>query len=143
MTPDTPERCPCCGNARLAPSSRPGRVVRYRNTAITLPSDLPLLCCRRCKYEDLSFAALPSGLLETLYRSSLRERAMLAIARLKLYSSKRRVELLLNLSHGYLSRLGSGDGIAGAPLVSLIALLAANPELIDQLEGYWTMPPRG
>jgi hypothetical protein len=48
---------------------------------------------------------------------------------------------LLSLSHGYLSRLGAGDGIPGAQLVSLLALLAAHPELIDQLESYWTLPP--
>ncbi len=49
---------------------------------------------------------------------------------------------LLNLSQGYLSRLKACEkGVPGAPLVSLLALLAAHPNLIDELEDFWTMPP--
>lgn len=137
------QRCPCCSSANLTLRPRPGRVVRYRNTALTLPSDLRLPSCRRCKYENLSMAALPSGLLESLYRNNLRERAILAIARLQPHGSMRKLERQLNLSQGYLCRLSAGDGIPGAPLVSLLALLAAQPALIDHLEAYWTLPPTG
>lgn len=48
---------------------------------------------------------------------------------------------LLNLSQGYLSRLREGDGVPGAPLVSLLALLAKHAQLITEQEDYWTMPP--
>ncbi len=51
------------------------------------------------------------------------------------------MDRLLGLSHGYLSRLGAGDWVPGAQLVCLLALLAAHPELIDQIESYWTLPP--
>lgn len=136
-----PHRCPCCGAAQLRAGCRPGRVLRYRNTALTLPPQLALPSCKRCKYEDLSLAALPSELVESLYRSRLCERAQSAIARLRPHRSQKRFELLLNLSPGYLSRLGSGDGVPSAPLVSLLALLAEHPELIDWLEAYWTLPP--
>ena len=51
------------------------------------------------------------------------------------------MDSLLNLSQGYLSRLKAGAGIPGAPLVSLLALLAAHPQLLSELEDYWTMPP--
>ena len=122
---------------------RPGRVLRYRNTALTLPADLPRPSCKRCKYEDLSLATLPSELAESLYRDSLRERAQRAIARLRPHRSQKRIELLINLSQGYLSRLGADDGSPSAPLVSLLALLAAHPELLGELEAFWTLLPEG
>jgi hypothetical protein len=40
-----------------------------------------------------------------------------------------------------LSRLKAGDGSPAAPLVSLLALLAAHPQLLGELEDYWTLPP--
>ncbi|WP_158257553.1 type II toxin-antitoxin system MqsA family antitoxin [Haliangium sp. UPWRP_2] len=141
MTHPSPSRCPCCGYAKVVPAGRPGRVLRYRNTALTLPPDLSLSHCQRCKYEDLSLAALPGELLESLYRSSLRERAQLAIARLHRHLSKNKLELLLNLSHGYLCRLGAGHGVPSAALVSLLTLLAEHPDLLRELEAYWTLPP--
>ena len=129
MAPPKGERCPCCGYRSVLPSARPGRVVRYRNAALTLPADLRLPACRRCKHEPLGLSALPPELLESLYRADLRHRAAVAI------------ELLVHLSQGYLSRLRAGDGVPGAPLVSLLALLAAHPQLIGELEDYWTIPP--
>ena len=134
--------CPCCGYAAVIPSARPGRVVRYRNAALTLPAELRLPACRRCKYEpQLGLDTLPPELLEPLYRDQLRQRVVLAIARLQGCRSLRRTELLLNLSQGYLSRLKAGAGVPAAPLVSLLALLAAHPQLIGELEDYWTLPP--
>ena len=135
------ERCSCCGYTSVLPSARPGRVVRYRNAALTLPADLRLPACRRCKHEPLAPGALPPELLESLYRADLRHRAAVAIARVQSHRSQRRIELLVHLSQGYLSRLRAGDGVPGAPLVSLLALLAAHPQLIGELEDYWTIPP--
>ena len=135
------QRCPCCGYAAVMPSARPGRVVRYRNAALTLPAELRLPVCQRCKYEPLGLDTLPPGLLESLYRDNLQKRVAVAIARLQGVRSQHRTELLLSLSQGYLSRLLAGDGVPSAPLVSLIALLAAHPQLIGELEAYWTLPP--
>ena len=133
--------CPCCGYAAVIPLARPGRMVRYRNTVLTLPADLRLPACRRCKYEPLGLDTLPPELLESLYRDHLRQRVALAIERIQACRSQRRTELLLNLSQGYLSRLKAGGGVPGAPLVSLLALLASHPQLIGELEDFWTMPP--
>jgi hypothetical protein len=116
-------------------------VLRYRNTALILPADLRLPACRRCKYEPLTPGALPPELLETLYRADLCHRVAVAIARLQGHRSQRRLEILVNLSQGYLSRLRAGDGVPGAPLVSLLSILAAHPQLIGELEDYWTLPP--
>ena len=141
MAPPKGERCPCCGYASVHPLARPGRVVRYRNAALTLPAELCLPACRRCKYEPLGLDTLPPELLESLYRDNLQKRVAVAIARLQGFKSQRRTELLMNLSQGYLSRLKAGDGVPGAPLVSLLALLAAHPQLLGELEDYWTLPP--
>ena len=134
------QRCPCCGYAALRPTARPGRVVRYRNAALTLPADLRLPTCRRCKYESLGLDTLPPERLETLYQANLRQRVAAAIAGLQRHRPQRQIELLVNLAQGYLSRLKAGDGLPGAPLVSLLALLAAHPQLLDELERYWTLP---
>jgi len=134
------QRCPCCGYAAVIPAARPGRIVRYRNAALTLPADLRLPACRRCKYEPVGLDRLPPELLESLYRDHLRQRVAIAIARIQGCCSLRRTELLLNLSQGYLSRLKAGDGVPGAPLVSLLALLAGHPQLLSELADYWTMP---
>ena len=141
MAPSKGERCPCCGYASMHPLARPGRVVRYRNTALMLPAELCLPACRRCKYEPLGLDPLPPELLESLYRDNLQKRAAAAITRLQGFRSQRRTELLLGLSQGYLSRLRAGEGAPGAPLVSLLALLAAHPQLLAELEAYWTLPP--
>lgn len=141
MAPPKGERCPCCGYASMHPLARPGRVVRYRNAALTLPAELRLPACRRCKYEPLGLDAVPAELLESLYRDDLRQRVALAVARVQHYLPQRKTELLLGLSQGYLSRLRAGDGVPGAPLVSLLALLAAHPQLLGELEDYWTLPP--
>ena len=141
MAPPKGERCPCCGYASVHPLARPGRVVRYRNAALTLPAELCLPACRRCKYEPFGLDAVPAELLESLYRADLRQRVALAVARVQRYLPQRRIELLLGLSQGYLSRLRAGDGVPGAPLVSLLALLATHPQLIGELEAYWTLPP--
>ncbi len=136
------QRCPCCSYVAVIPAARPGRIVRYRNAALTLPSDLRLPACRRCKYEPVGLDTLPPDLLESLYRDHLRQRVAIAIARIQGCCSLRRTELLLNLSQGYLSRLKAGDGVPGAPLVSLLALLAGHPQLLSELEDFWTMPPK-
>lgn len=134
--------CPCCGYNAVIPVARPGRVVRYRNAVLTLPADLRLPACRRCKHEPLGLDALPSETLDSLYRANLQKCVAVAIERLHGVRSQRKTELLLNLSQGYLSRLKAGEkGVPGAPLVSLLALLAAHPNLVGELEDFWTMPP--
>ena len=114
--------------------------VRYRNAALTLPAELCLPDCRRCKYEPLGLDTLPPELLESLYRDNLQKCVAVAIARRQGFKSQRRTELLMNLSQGYLSRLKAGYGVPEAPLVSLLALLGANPPRLEELKRYWALP---
>jgi len=65
------QRCPCCGYAAVIPSARPGRVVRYRNAALTLPANLHNLCCGASRWHGLGarvgegFSGLPRTSVQT------------------------------------------------------------------------------
>ena len=135
-------KCPCCGRHAVRPVAQPGRVCRYRNAALTLPAELPVPTCGRCKHMLLSFDAVPglAAVLEATYRADLIQRAGLEIRRLGRAYSQRYTQAVLDLSHGYLSRLQAGDGVPSASLVSLLALLSSDPTRMAELERYWALP---
>lgn len=141
--------CPCCGRYAVRATAQPGRVCRYRNTVLTLPADLRVPTCRRCKHRILSFESVPelAAALEATYRAELVRRAAAAIQQLGQVCSQRKLEVLADLSQGYLSRLRAGDGVPSASLVSLLALLCAEPSRLEELARYWALPlapePRG
>ena len=62
------------------------------------------------------------------------------IRRLGQAYSQRHAQEVLDLSHGYLSRLLAGNGVPSATLVSLMALLAAEPARLEELKRYWALP---
>ncbi len=134
--------CPCCGRHAVRPTAQPGRVCRYRNTALTLPSDLLVPTCRRCKHLLLSFDSTPelAAALEATYRAELIQRAATEITRLRRRLSQRKLEVAIDLSQGYLSRLLAGAGVPSAVLVSLLALLSSEPSRLDELARYWALP---
>ena len=135
-------QCPCCGRHAVRPVAQPGRVCRYRNAALTLPAELPVPTCGRCKHMQLSFDAVPglAAALEATYRAELIQRAAVEIKRLGRAYSQRQTQEVLDLSLGYLSRLQAGDGVPSASLVSLLALLAADPTRLEELKRYWALP---
>ena len=47
--------------------------------------------------------------------------------------SQRRMEAILGLSQGYLSRLANGSGTPSPPLVALLTLLANDPSRLDEV----------
>ena len=134
--------CPCCGRHAVRPTAQPGRVCRYRNTALTLPADLLVPTCRRCKHLLLSFDSTPelAAALEATYRAELIQRAAAEITRLRRRLSQRKLEVAIDLSQGYLSRLLAGAGVPSAVLVSLLALLSSEPSRLDELARYWALP---
>jgi len=77
---------------------QPGRVLRYRNSALTLPADLLVPTCRRCRHQILSFESVPElqARLEATYRADLCERASVEIARLSRRYSQHRLEVALD-----------------------------------------------
>ena len=123
-------RCLKCSALTVQLRRRPGRTVRFRNmTALPVPDDFPIPTCRRCcaEYIDLDTAALLDVALVEAYVSELRRRVRIAIDRIIEHISQRRLELLLGLSQGYLSRLRAGSGRPSAPLVALLMFLALDP----------------
>jgi len=134
--------CPCCGRHAVRPLAQPGRVCRYRNAALTLPADLQVPTCRRCKHMLLSFESMPdlAATLEATYRAELVQRAAAEITKLSRVRSQRKLEAELDLSQGYLSRLRAGYGVPSASLVSLLALLSSDPTRLEELKRYWALP---
>ena len=135
-------KCPCCGRHAVRPTAQPGRVCRYRNAALTLPADLLVPTCRRCKHLLLSFESMPelAAALEATYRAELVQRAATEITKLRRCLSQRKLEVAIDVSQGYLSRLRAGHGVPSAALVSLVALLSAEPTGLDELARYWALP---
>jgi hypothetical protein len=132
--------CPRCRTKSLRLQARRGRVVRYRNMVIGLPALLKVPTCTKCQHADPWLLGDCSELLEDLRRTTLCKRASDAIATLApRYITQRQLELRLDLSPGYVSRLRAGAGVPSATLVCLLALLAADPERLKELEGYWDM----
>ncbi len=138
-------KCPCCGHHAVRPTAQPGRVCRYRNTALTLPPDLLVPTCRRCKHLLLSFDSMPelAAALESTYRAELVQRAAAEITKLSRRLSQRKLEVALGVSQGYLSRLRAGDGVPSASLVSLLALLASDAARLEPSspQGRRGLPP--
>ena len=134
--------CPCCGRHALRPARRPGRACRYRNLCLTLPAELPVPTCRLCKHMVLTYEAVPelAATLKQVFRAELVHRAAAEITQLSRFCSQRKLELALDLSQGYLCRLRAGQGVPSVVLVSLMALLRAEPARLEELHRYWALP---
>ena len=139
--------CPHCGGPAVRGRPRPGRTVRYRNlAALPVPADISLPSCPRCRIEfvDPETQARLQPLLHEAYRRVLQQRVRVSIDALMRHISQRKLELLLGLSQGYLSRLRSGGGNPSPELVSNLALLAGDPVArLAELERYWAEPVAG
>jgi len=144
MQPDKPLFCPECGRYTVQPCQRPGRTMRYRNLgALILPEDFAIPTCSACGTEtlDTETRTRVDAILSASYQHVLRQRIRRAIDTLMSYTSLRRLELLLGLSQGYLSRLRLGAGNPSAELVSHLALIAKDPSArLSELQQYWAEP---
>ena len=135
-------KCSCCGRRGLRPTREPGRALRYRNMCLTLPTELPVPTCRLCRHRVLTFESVPAleSTLTALFRAELVHRASVEITHLSEYYSQRRLEREIDLSQGYICRLRYGDGVPSVVLVSLLALLRADPHRLEELRAYWALP---
>lgn len=117
--------------------------MRYRNLAVPVPEDVLIPTCFRCRAEfvDAVLRKEIHARLHAPYQRALRLRARRAIDTLTEHMSQRRLELLLGLSQGYLSRLRAGACNPSPELVSNLALLAIDPKRrLVELERYWGEP---
>jgi hypothetical protein len=134
-------RCACCGNNSVRPRTGAGRFRPYRMMpALALPGDLPIPTCGRChaQYIDGATADALSQALHAAFEAELRRRAREAVAQVCKHISQRRLEKLIGLSQGYLSRLHAEQGTPSAALVALLALLAQDPPArLREVEVRW------
>ena len=135
-------KCLQCGARGVRPQRGPGRLHRFRNTNLYVPSSLELSTCLRCGRQVHSQEENQALLkvLNTEYQIQLSERAVQALASLRSHISKRRLEILVDLSQGYLSKVSASAQAPSAVLVSLLVLLAADPKRLFELEHYWLIP---
>ena len=140
--PSKARQCPCCGRHSLRLTREPGRACRYRHMYLTLPPELPVPTCLRCRHMVLTYESVPQldSTLKATFRAELVHRASVEISHLSAFYSQRRLERELDLSQGYLSKLCSGDSVPSAVLVSLLALLSSDPSRVEELKGYWALP---
>ncbi|MBL9044194.1 MAG: hypothetical protein JNM83_21475 [Myxococcales bacterium] len=75
------------------------------------------------------------------FLTDLRTRTRVAIDILSHHSSQRRLEHLLRLSQGYLSRLRARVSNQSAELVANLAMLCQDPpQRLAELEDFWALP---
>lgn len=137
--------CPICKvEGSVRPRKRPGRSIPYRTIpALPLPDDVAIPTCTRCKSEFLDEPTRKAlaPLLNRLFVAELRRRIHEAITVLSQVTSQRRLELLLGLSQGYLSRLKAGAGDPSAALVLQLQQLALDPlPRLKEAERIWGEP---
>ena len=145
MSAEHGTRCHDCGAFAVHPVARAGRTHKYREfVTLPIPVDFAVPTCSRCgkTHFDAATMAVLLPLLESEYRRLLRRRIRQLLERLNDHISQRRLESLLGLSQGYLSRLRSGSGMPSTELVGHLALLANDPAgRLRELEQFWSQPP--
>jgi hypothetical protein len=108
--------------------------------ALAVPADFPIPACTRChaEYIDGSTAESLALIMTPAFEEVLRRRARNAVAQVCIHISQRKLETLIGLSQGYLSRLHGGHGTPSAALVALLTLLAREPHpRLRELEMIW------
>jgi hypothetical protein len=113
-------RCHVCGKGQLRPVAKAGRRTHYKNLELEIPADIKIPTCDNCGsqgFDRQTAVALDDG-LEKGYREVLRKLWDVAIAKIQKKTSMRRVEQLLGLSEGYLSKVSNGRSDPSAELVA-------------------------
>ncbi|MEK7706036.1 MAG: hypothetical protein AAB426_13835 [Myxococcota bacterium] len=134
-------RCRECGEGTVRKVSQAGRFASFKTMQqLEIPEDFEIPTCERCGAEwlDAKTAQALDKVLAVAYRAELSRRAQESIAKIAQRRPQCRLEKLLGLSQGYLSKLKSGDRAASPELVAQLALVARNPEKrIRELEEFW------
>ena len=136
-------RCPKCGAKAVRPRQRAGRTMRFRNIlALPIPADFPIPTCGRCAAEYLSPATSDrlAPLLLCSYQAALRIAGSKLVNQATANISQRKLERLLGVSQGYLSRIKAQDGQPSSILVALLHLLA-QPGAAASLERFFAFLP--
>jgi hypothetical protein len=136
-------KCLRCQRLGVRPRTGTGRTIAYRVFAdLALPDDVPIPTCGKCGATyfdaataaalgptlfDAATAAALSPTLKNQYNKRLLGLAREALRKLKPHLSHRRLERLVGVSQGYLSRVQTKPVWVSAPLVALLMMLAESP----------------
>lgn len=133
--------CASCGRGEVKPMPGHGRRMLYRNfPSLPIPDEVAVPTCDHCGEEwldDEALASLDASLKEAA-RKARSGIAAQSIGILAESAHQRDLEALLDLSFGYLSKVKHGQEVPGAPLTALLALLAARPARLRELEHLWS-----
>jgi NMD protein affecting ribosome stability and mRNA decay len=142
MSASKQRRCRECGTGQIRKVARFGRRASYKNMPdLEIPAQVKIPTCNRCGAEwlDQATARAIDRALEHVYRDELRQRFRRSIDAIVKHVSQRKLETLLGLSQGYLSKLRAGDRDPSPELVSDLALIARDPaNRVQELEQFWS-----
>ena len=133
-------RCHACGEGTVRLKTGPGRRAEFRMMELPVPKELPIPTCDHCGTQSFndSYAHAFDETMEAVFRTELRARARTQIEALSKHISQAKLERLLGVSQGYLSKLRSSEKDPSAELVAHLALLAADPKRrVKELERFW------
>ena len=138
-------RCPHCRAKAVRGRPGAGRTTVYKTLpCLPLPSELLIPTCSRCRALFLPTNQKTGVLLHLLYVAELRQRAQLAISTLRDVRSLRKLERLLGVSQGYLSKLRAGTSNPSPELTLLLGLLASSPKpMLRRADAFWALPSDG
>lgn len=145
MSEFKPRRCRECGEGTIHPLAKEGRRMPFRNmSALLVPSTVAIPTCDACGNEwiDPKTADALDEALQGAYANELHKRLEAALDKILKTTEipQRKLEQLLGLSEGYLSRLRGRRGDASAQIVSVLALLAQDPKRrLKELDHLWEL----
>ncbi len=139
------KRCIRCGKRAVRPRRAKGRTTPYRTMpCLPIPEALALPECGYCRNLSIPDDETTLRVLHESYVASLRERVELAIVTLRDVRSLRKLERLLGVSQGYLSKLRAGTSNPSPELTLLLGLLASSPKpMLRRADAFWALPADG
>ena len=138
---ETIPKCPGCGAVGTVHKVARARREVHRGVAVDLPATLALTECSACSdcWLDDNEADAFSSAVDAAYADELRRRALESLAHLDAAVTQQKLEQLLHLSPGYISKLRHGVHVPSATLVGHLALLAVSPKKrVAELERFWS-----
>jgi hypothetical protein len=138
-----PMSCPECGTGKIRPIARRRRIARHRTLMLEVPANLPIPTCDNCGTEwiDAETAKAVDKALEEAFDREARTQAKELLVAMGEEVTQRRVEIVLGLSQGYLSKVRSGTSTPSAMLLACLRLLSRSPESrLRELEGVTRRP---
>jgi hypothetical protein len=129
MSEFKPRRCRNCEKGTIRLVAKAGRKERYRNILIEVPADLPIPTCDNCATEWMneSTAASLDAALESTYRGEVRKRFDKLLRAILEVINQRRLESIVGVSDGYISKLKRGEREPSMEFVTHMALIAKDP----------------